>query len=181
MAVPDTHDFADGVLTSSELNIYVRDPVRFLLRPPMAELRQIVAQTLTTSVAAALTFTASDVDQDYLIPPGSGHSNSVNTSRYVANFAGWYQISGQVSYVANAAGRRAAIWVVNGVSVSSGQLAGPPTAALACEIPARTKFIYLSVGDFVELFAYQESGGNLATDVAFSNVVSGMSIKWVSN
>ncbi len=176
-AVPDSHDFADGIAPSSEMNAYVRDPIRFLFKPPMAELRQIVAQTLTTGVAAALTFTVSDVDQDYL--GGTGHSNSVNTSRYTANFPGWYQVSGQASYVANAVGRRAAIWVVNGTSVSSGQLIGPATAASDIEFGSRVKFVYLNVGDYVELFGFQESGGNLNTIVG--TLGSGASIRWVSN
>lgn len=173
-----TQTWTDAVSSSSEMNAYVRDPLNFLLKTPMAELRQAVAQVLTTGVAAAITFTASDVDQDYL--GGSGHSNSVNTSRYTANYAGWYQVSGEVAYVANAVGRRAAIWTVNGTSVFSGQLAGPATAASDCEFGARTKFVFLNIGDYVELLGFQESGGNLST-LVLSNIVSGMSIRWVSN
>ncbi|MES2211025.1 MAG: hypothetical protein V4515_12735 [Chloroflexota bacterium] len=176
---PFTQTWTDGVSSSSEMNNYVRDPLNFLLRPPMAELRQIVAQTLTTGVAAALTFTASDVDQDYL--GGTGHSNSVNTSRYTANFSGWYQVSGQASYVANATGRRGALWAVNGTPIASGQLIGPATAASDIEFGARVKFVYLNAGDYAELLGFQESGGNLATIVSFNTVLSGASIRWVSN
>lgn len=177
--VPSSHTFIDAVATSSEQNTYVRDPITFILKPPMAELRQPVAQTIATGTPTALTFTASDVDTDYA--GGTGHSNSVNTSRYTANYAGWYQVSGGITWQANATGVRTAEWRVNGSAVL-GTLVElqTVTGGLACGVPARTKLVYLNVSDYVELWVQQTSGGNLGTSGGTTEQGS-MSVRWVSN
>jgi len=178
-AVPVPHTFVDGVYTSSEANTYLRDPLLFLMTPPSAQLRQIVAQNLTTSVGAAITFTTADWDTDYL--GGTGHSNSVNTSRYTANYQGKYLVAGAVAFAASAAGRRLTWWAVNGVTVNASETAGPTTAASSCEVVARTMEVPLNVNDYVELWAQQESGGTIATNVTFVNASSHMTILRVGN
>lgn len=176
--VPDTHDFAGGVVTTSEDNTYIRDPIRFLLNRPRAELRQTVFQTLTTGVTAAVTFDVEDVDAD---PSGAGgHSTSANTSRYTAVYAGWYLCGGGVGFAANVTGQRAAVWAVNGTLLNGAQIMEQATSASNNKVPARTKLILLNVGDYVELHALQTSGGNLNTDVTASGQ-SSMSVLWVSN
>ena len=39
-AVPTSHTFVDGLATSSEMNAYVRDPLNFVQRPPIAQMRR---------------------------------------------------------------------------------------------------------------------------------------------
>jgi len=176
--VPASHTFATTAATSSEANSFIRDPITFALNPPRAELRQIVAQTVTSSAATPVTFTAEDIDAD--VDGVGGHDNVTNPSRYTARYAGWYQVSGAIGYAANATGRRLTWWAVNGTAVNSSQTAGPATASLDCQVTARTKQIFLNVGDYVELVAWQESGGPLAT-LAGGSTGCGMSIRWVSN
>lgn len=175
--VPDSHDFADGIATSSEANTYIRDPARFGLNPPHAELRQTVAQTLTTGVTAAVTFDVEDVDEP---AAAGGHSTSSNTSRYTAQYAGWYLVGGGVGFAANATGQRAAVWAVNGALLNGSQVMEQATSASNNKVGARTKLVYLNVGDYVELHAQQTSGGNLNTAVTASEQ-SSMSVLWVSN
>jgi hypothetical protein len=146
------------------------DQISFLTSPPRFRGRQTVAQTLTSAVFAPVTLDTEDED-NY-----SGHSTSTNTSRYTAQVAGWYLCSGSVGFVGNATGRRATEWLKNGAVVSGSQLAWAPGVATAVEFPAETILIFLAVGDYVEIGAYQESGGNLNTDVAFTNVQSSMSV-----
>jgi hypothetical protein len=177
-AVPAVPSVVSGVYPSSSVSALVAVQ-SFLLKPPAAELRQIVAQTLTNSTGGAITFTASDVDQDYLTASNAGHSNSVNTTRYTANFPGWYQLGGVVAFVPNATGRRANWWAVNGSTLNASQCAYAATAASDCEVATRVKQAYLNIGDYVELFGYQESGGNLNTNTTGS-ASSGVSIKFVS-
>lgn len=177
-AVPGTHTVTGGVATSSEMNTYFRDPVLFMLSPPIAELYQTGAQSIPNAAFTALLFDTETVDKD--VSSTGGHSTSVSTSRYTAVYPGWYQVSGGVAFAANATGRRACTWRVNGSSVAGSQVAYPATAASDCEIAARTKLVYLNVGDYVELYAYQESGGALNTFVAAS-AEPHMSVRWVSN
>jgi len=144
--------------------------VEGLLVPPRFRGRQSVAQSLTSAVFAPVTFDLEDVD-NY-----SGHSTVTNTSRYTAQVAGWYLCSGTVAFTGNATGRRASDWMKNGSVLNGSQLASAPGVSTAVEIPAATMLITLGVGDYVEIGAYQESGGALNTDVAFGQVQSSMSV-----
>jgi hypothetical protein len=113
MLVPSTRLFQAGeVETGAYLNSAVTNLGNFMLGKPIAQMRQTVAQTFTNSTAAAVTFTTEDVDRD------NGHSNSVNTSRYTAQTAGWYRISGATSFASNTTGVRAAYWYLNGSQLS---------------------------------------------------------------
>lgn len=177
--VPDTHTFTGGVATSSEANSFIRDPLSFLLNPPIAELRQSVAQTFTTAVSAAVTFNAHDVDEDYT-GGNPGHDDVTQNTRYTARYSGWFLVSGAVVFVANATGDRFAWLQINGtdVNASLGFVAGDATAASA--VPCRTKLVFLNVGDYIELIGHQTSGGNLNSDAGGRNQ-SSMTIRWVSN
>lgn len=177
-AVPDTHDFASGVATSSEANAYIRDPIRFLLNKPAAELRQTVAQSIPDATWTSITFTTEDLDSD---PTGTGaHSTSSATSRYVAVYAGWYRVGGGVEFSVSGTGQRGVAWAVNGTLVNASRTFISATAAVGMDAPARTKMVFLNVGDYVELQAYQNSGGPLNT-FATSEAASSMSVAWERN
>lgn len=173
--VPASHTFGNGIADSSEANTYIRDPIAFLLAKPLAELRQTVAQSLTTSTFTGITF---DVE-DYDLPAGQ-HDTAVNSSRFTAVYAGWYHCTGGVGYAASATGRRASRWAVNGTGQNGSQTIGVATATGVCQVAARGKNIYLAIGDYVELQGFQDTGGALNTDVATSGQ-SHMSVFWVSN
>lgn len=173
--VPDTKTFTNTVLDSSDLNSFIRDPIRFELNRPLAELRQTTLQTLANGTFTPILFDTEDTD----LPSPGGHSTSSLTSRYVAQYPGWHQVSGGIGFVANAVGRRIAIWAVNGTMVPNSQVALSATAADETDIPARTKNVFLSAFDYVELHGYQESGGNLNT--ATGSGGSHMSVVWLRN
>lgn len=177
-AVPVPHTFVDGVYTTAEANTYLRDPLLFLLKPPLAELRQTVAQSIPNGTFTAVLFDTEDVDQDYL--GGGGHSTSSNTSRYTANFAGWYQVSGGVSIAANAVGVRGCYWYVNGSPLNGTESMSVNSGATNHGSVARTKHVFLNLGDYVELFCYQTSGAPLNTAVS-TFAQSSMTVRWVSN
>lgn len=173
MPVPSTHDFADGLATSTEMNSYVRDPIQFLLAPPIANLRQTAAQSLTTAVVTALTFNTEDVDS------AGGHDNVTNNSRYSANYAGWYQVSCGAAFSANATGQRFVQLKVNGSDANGTGAEINATAALNCLVAGRTTLIYLNVSDYVEAYAFQNSGGNLNTAVT-TYEHSSLTVQWRS-
>jgi hypothetical protein len=173
--VPVTRTWVAGeVVTAAHFNTNIRDVFNYLLASPILEARQIVAQTLATSTGAAVTMTAEDVDSSGM------HSITVNTSRATAVYPGWYRFSGRTVTLANAVGRRVNWWTTNAAQLNSSQISSPATAANDCGINATTKNIFMNVGDYTELIAYQESGGNLNTDASALRA-SGMSAKWDSN
>lgn len=146
----------------------------FLLAPPIAELRQTVVQSIPNNSATAVLFDTEDVDS------AGGHSTSVNTSRYTAVYAGWYEIGGAVVITGNATGTRAGQVNVNGAAVNGMNTYALGSVSIPASLVMRTRKLFLNVGDYVEMLAYQTSGGALNTDVTGANQ-STMSIKFVSN
>lgn len=134
-----------------------------MLNTPVARLRQTATQTLTSGTYAPVTLTTEDYDSH------TGHSTSVNTSRYTvqSGWAGVYRLSGGVAFAANATGSRGCRWLKNGSPLpSSGVMLPNNGATTASRIPAQTISVDLAVGDYVELDAFQDRGGNLDTLVS---------------
>lgn len=181
--VPTPHTWTAGDDATSTILQTVTDADLYALgsatsggsRKGLARLRQTVAQTLTTAVGAAVLFDTEDVDYD------AAHSTITNTSRYTAQTAGYYLVSGTCGFVGNATGIRRIWFTVNGTAVNGSEVGfGAVPNAGALEITAPATLVYLSVSDYLELYAYQSSGGNLNTEVS-SPVFPMMSVLWVSN
>lgn len=161
--VPAPADFAGGILPTTTENANIRDPLLFLEDRPACQVRQTTLQALTTATFTAVTFTTEDYDGGF----GSvvHHDNATNNTRITAQYSGWYLISGGVGFAANATGQRLARWSVNGTQVNAGDLLINTAAANVVQAPARTMLVSLNVGDYVELLAWQNSGGSLNTAV----------------
>lgn len=176
--VPDSHDFIAGVATTSEMNTYVRDPIRFALNPPLAELRQTVVQSIPNGTGTPITWDVEDWDKN---PAGTPqHDNVTNNSRFTAVFAGIYELGGAGGFAANVTGQRVTAWIINGSTVNGSQVSDQALGALGNKVAARSKLVFLNVGDYVELTLFQNSGGPLNTNVT-SNEQSSAMIRWVSN
>jgi hypothetical protein len=171
--VPSPPEFVDGAPSSSVFN-RLTDALTFALAPPIAALIQVNSQAIANNTFTALTFDSEGVDS------AGGHDNSTNNSRYTAVYAGWYELSGGLTFTANASGRRLARWTVNGTSVT-GSLAGIPGNASIIGYGPRTVMAFLDVGDYAELQVYQDSGGSLSTFVANFEYRPSAFIRWVSN
>ncbi|MEV7034642.1 hypothetical protein AB0N99_30975 [Streptomyces sp. NPDC093272] len=115
------------------------------------------SQTLTTgTVDTPLTLDTEDYDSD------NGHSTTVNTSRYTVQVAGTYVIMGTAAIATSATGNRKLGININGSNARGGvaQGAGLSTNSwCACVSTVQA----LNVGDYIELVAWQSSGGNLTT------------------
>ena len=156
------------------LEVLNMSDIAYLKNPPSFVSTQIVAQSIPTGAWTSVTLTAtgSQAYDNY-----GGHSNSTNTSRYVAQVAGWYTVSGVVAFAANGTGERGARLAVNGSSVSGAAelIAALSTNATAIATPTRD--IPLAIGDFVEVQGWQTSGGALNTAV-FSDLASALWVKF---
>lgn len=89
------------------------------------------------------------------------HDNTTNNSRLTCKTAGLYKIEGTVLFKPNATGRRFAVVRLNG----SSYIGQDETCADVSNYPAlNVSSVYeLAVNDYVELLAFQSSGGNLDT------------------
>lgn len=174
--VPVTRTWVAGeVVTAAYMNNSVTAPIAWLLAPAVCQVRQIVAQSWATGAFTPVTFTAEDVDSTGM------HSTAVNTSRLVSVYPGWYMAMGGWGFPSGAeATRRGGNWKLNGatdVNASATLLRG---LANTIDVPARSLLIFLNVGDYVELCAFQDTGGALNSVVTTYNQ-SSATLYWCSN
>lgn len=122
---------------------------------PSCRITSIAGQTFTTGVEASVVFDDERWDTD------SMHSNTVNNTRITFNTPGLYTITGHGSFAANATGNRYLAIRLNNTSYIAVDLRAPVTAVNACDMSIATIW-KMAAGDFIELKAFQASGGNLA-------------------
>jgi hypothetical protein len=130
------------------------------MNPPVPQARVFnsAAITLTTAVEATLTFDSERFDN------GSLHSTSANTGRLTAPITGLYLIGCHVEIAANAAGARYVAFRVNGATFIGYNV--QPGSAAGNALPLQSLY-QLAATDYVEVRAFQNSGGNLnVTQVA---------------
>jgi hypothetical protein len=110
--------------------------------------------TLSHNSITALTFDTEDWDTDTM------HSTTTNTSRLTATKAGKYLVVGMVWFNTNGTGIRNIYIYKNGSVVAQ---TGENTCSSAnSTILNIVNFVDLAVNDYIELEAYQSSGGDLA-------------------
>lgn len=177
--VPVVPSINTGIPSSSTLAALAA-AISYALSPPVFRGRANATQSITASTWTSLNLGIEDVDTD---PSGAGgHSTSVNTSRFVAVYAGWYAVGGGAHFAANVTGRRGMRFAVNGVLVEASGSFVQATSASATTVPGTMELVFLNVGDYVEVQAFQESGGALNTGNTGSNEGnSRLDVKWVSN
>jgi hypothetical protein len=132
----------------------------FLTNPPIFAAYQSAAQSIPNT-----TITAVGMDTT-LIDSYNGHSNVTNNSRYTPTVSGWYLFIGSVSYVQNATGNRLAEFHKNGSgsAVNLGQGAQPTCDTNNLSTVRALAVVQMNgTSDYVELDAYQTSGGALNT------------------
>jgi hypothetical protein len=111
------------------------------------------SQSISNATWTALTFDSEVYDTDGM------HSTSTNTNRVTCVTAGKYLVWGYVTFDANATGNRYAAIKKNGtfyVIEMRSNFGSGSTTVLHVDL-----LIDLAEGDYVELFARQESGGSL--------------------
>lgn len=111
-------------------------------------------QSAGTAVWKTLAFNLEDFDTDDI------HNNATNNSRLTCKTAGKYLIGGVVRWSPNATGIRSARIYLNGATVIAEVT--DVNAGGADDIALDVQTVYdLAANDYVELQAFQNSGGNL--------------------
>lgn len=118
---------------------------------------QTADQSISNATFTAITFNSETFDTDGF------HSTTTNTSRLTvpAGKAGYYLVTAQLAYNGNAAGQRQAEVTVNGAG-GFGKFIQLNAGSSYVPQPKGVTILNLSVGDYVELNAYQDSGGALS-------------------
>lgn len=168
LPVPNPRTAVAGEFETAAFMNMFRDAVNFLANKPLAVLYQASAQSFASSSGAAVTFDSTTTDTY------GGHSNTTNNSRYVAIVAGWYLVVGTVTWANVAGGNRNVSINKNGAGVPQFGTAVPAASALVFPAGQSTALVQLNVGDYVEVIAYQDSGGAVSTHANGSS----MAVMW---
>lgn len=116
-------------------------------------------QSITNTTSTALTFDSENFDTN------GYHSTSVNTSRITVPTTGYYQVSYGVEFAANVAGRRYSWISRNGTSAERfAEVIALATTGGATHAQSGGVLMYLTAGQYIELYVYQDSGGALNVD-----------------
>jgi hypothetical protein len=148
------------------MNTHVRDNEAALRTTPYCLARTATGASLTNNVAAVAALDLEDYDNDVM------HDTVTNNSRVTIKHAGAYYIFAEVAYTGNATGVRRADIQLNGASTSiafAQQAAAASTTTVGC-----AGFATFAVNDYIEVFAFQNSGGALTFTAARLGAV------WVS-
>jgi len=118
----------------------------------------VVTGTSTQSLATG-TFTTINWDVD-LSDPTRLHNTASNSSNIYVKTTGWYQLSAQINFLANAVGVRQIRLTKNGSAIdrtaaTNGAISGSPTFVSTSIVT------FLQDGDYIAVEAIQNSGGAL--------------------
>lgn len=157
--VPVTRTWVAGeIVTAAYMNNNISSVLSFLLARPWCQVRATSTQATVSGTQVALLFDTEDFDNSGM------HSTVTNTSRLTAVYPGWYSADGGPNFAANNVGRRGAEFRVNGASVNGSPtyVAANATSSIS-KIVSRPTSAYLNVGDYLELYAVQDSGSGINT------------------
>jgi hypothetical protein len=107
-------------------------------------------QSITTATLTALTFNTEEYDTS------SFHSTSSNTSRMVVPTTGYYRLTGYF-YMASGTGQKICQFYKNGTTTLRSQALFTSAAGGVIN----TTVVQLTAADYVEVRAYQNSGGSV--------------------
>lgn len=97
-------------------------------------------------------------------PNVDGMWNPSAPSRVTAHTAGWYALSGVVTFTTGA-GTRFGKFKKNGTTLRAASMPAP-SGGVEAFLDMSLRVVYLAVNDYVELTAWQNTGGTIATSIA---------------
>jgi hypothetical protein len=147
-----TNQLKNGAVTGSKLHNGAVTASKFGVLPAV-RVTNSGDEATSDGVYATMTFNTSQYDNAAM------HSSSTNTSRLTARTTGVYDISGQVAWTGNAVGTRELIIMKNGAAfIGRSSIAANTTSVVEQQVSAQ---VDLRAGEYVELLARQNSGGQL--------------------
>jgi hypothetical protein len=171
--------WASGAVSATEMNTEIRDrmdwlkaaltthgitsdsAVQFLMSARKGVSATTSGQAVNDAVDRPIPFTAANEEWD----DAAFHSDTNNT-RFYAPVTGTYDCKGQISYAADASGRRE-IWIEANGTDEWNRVRVPTVGSSAATAIMTTADIYLVAGEYVILYGRQSSGGSLDVSSRF--------------
>lgn len=159
MAWNNPKTWASGnVLTASDMNTYVRDNTLYLYAQsglsPSCRVYNNAAISVENDGPVALTFNTERWDTDDM------HSTVSNTGRLTCATPGIYHVYGSIRFASNNTGNRFVSIRKNGSETWASNRVMAIQQGKVTMVSVATE-VLLDTGDYVELLAYQSSGGAL--------------------
>jgi len=180
MIVPQPRTFTAGELeTAAYLNSSITAVGNFILGKPVAQaITTLTTQSFAIGTAAAVTFASSPINRDNNWVVGSPTRLTINT-------AGWYWLSGELYWANTAATVRGTYLNVNGTTAVNGSNCVTSVASVYFS-SISNGFVYLNVGDYVELFGRANGTATTPANPASilgsgSAVTASLTAIWVSS
>lgn len=141
------------IITAADMNRALRGgPER-----PFCVVRNTVVTSVTNnSVATALPWDTETRDTH------GWHDNVTNNSRITPNIPGWVEVKSIIHFAGNATGRRSAVLKLNAGTAYYGEIKAATSASGVSAINVR-EFEVNGSTDYLQTFAFQDSGGALNT------------------
>lgn len=160
------------VETDSDLNPIFHDNMLFLYQIKFCRVFRSAVQSIPSSTVTAMSWT--DEDEDLY----SLHSTVSNQSRVVApsGLAGIYLCHAQIEFAANATGTRSVFIEHNGTIIAQQVIDARSSGVTIVSVESSVK---LAVGEYVEAFVSQTSGGSLNVDSGAAT--SFFEVEWIGN
>ena len=152
---------AGETVTAALMNTHLRDNLTAIVAAnplvvPAARVYNNADQSIPNNSATALTFNSETFDTDTI------HDTSTNTGRLTCKTAGIYEISASVAFAAHSTGTRALYFYLNGATtIAQVRLRATPDGRTMLNLNTQYS---LSVNDYIELYAYQNSSGALSVN-----------------
>lgn len=161
--VPTVPTFTVGqILTAAECN-ELSDALNFWAKPPRCYAYRSAALSIANTTWVSIGFDAELYD-DVQSGDSPMHDNSTNNSRIYARTTGRYEIQGAINFTNTGAGGVRAVRVIKNGSTATEYAYGNKDAMTTGHtfVHTPTTETSLTAGDYIELQAYQQSGGSLA-------------------
>jgi hypothetical protein len=137
----------------------------------ISRITNTAAQSLTNNTSTKITFnTASATPTTGSYDPQGWFDNA--NDQITVGQDGFYTVSANIAFAANAVGRRTLTIAVNGADAGSVNVLAAPVASTILSVSTN---LYLAAGDLVSMFCLQQSGGALNT-VAVAGVYPALSV-----
>jgi hypothetical protein len=155
-------------IPSALWNAQIRDPLDFLLNPPLFAAYQTTATTAWTGWAAQGV-------QSVIVDTYGGWSSGSPT-RYTAQVTGWYMCTGVTCFGTSSSGWRSCGLSVNGTHSIGTCQDMPASPDFPCVAAVPTP-IFLNASDYVEMIAY--TNVSVATNVTISDLRTRFNVAWI--
>lgn len=151
---------AGETLTAALLNTHLRDNLIAVGTPRRCQITASSTTDVPDNAWTLISFDGEVYDSDAM------HSTGTNPSRVTANATGDYAVHAAVGWAANNTGMRGLQVRKNAAGSPSGGTAVAqrnwPAGASTVQTVELYRELLLTAGDYIELFRYQSSGGNLS-------------------